>query len=200
MQTVEEIAYTISRKFGLKHTYIYIEKDGSVVVKANYFVTKKTIHDFILKKHTWILKKQHLLKERQRDLNSDTLYYLGEKYTKKEFYNRYHLTESDAEVDRFYKIKAKEIIEPLVVKWSKTMMLTPTHIGFRKNRTRWGSCSAKNRLSFNTKLAQMHPDFIEYVVVHELAHIKHKNHSKAFWDCVATVLPDYKARQNLAKI
>ncbi len=95
------------------------------------------------------------------------------------------------------KEEAKATILPLVEKWSAIMMLTPTFVGFRKNRTRWGSCSGKNRLNFNTHLATMHPDFVEYVVVHELAHIRHKNHSKDFWAEVEKFLPDYKERQKL---
>ena len=102
--------------------------------------------------------------------------------------------------DSTTKEEAQALILPLVEKWSSIMMLTPTFVGFRKNRTRWGSCSGKNRLNFNTRLAKMHPDFVEYVVVHELAHIKHKNHSKDFWAEVEKFLPDYKKRQKLAKV
>ncbi len=102
--------------------------------------------------------------------------------------------------DSATKEEAQALILPLVEKWSSIMMLTPTFVGFRKNRTRWGSCSGKNRLNFNTHLANMHPHFVEYVVVHELAHIKHKNHSKAFWAEVGKYLPDYKERQKLAKV
>ena len=95
------------------------------------------------------------------------------------------------------KEEAALIILPLVEKWSVIMIVSPSHVGFRKNRTRWGSCSGKNRLNFNTRLATMHPDFIEYVVVHELAHIRHKNHSKDFWAEVEKFLPDYKIRKRL---
>ena len=99
--------------------------------------------------------------------------------------------------DSSTKEEAKALILPLVEKWSAIMNVTPTFVGFRKNRTRWGSCSGKNRLNFNTRLAKMHPDFIEYVVVHELAHIRHKNHSKNFWAEVEKYLPDYKRREKL---
>ncbi len=102
--------------------------------------------------------------------------------------------------DSASKEEAANLILPLLKKWSAIMMLTPTHVGFRHNRSRWGSCSGKDRLNFNTRLATMHPDFVEYVVVHELAHIKHKNHSKDFWAEVEKHLPDYKARQKLADI
>lgn len=96
------------------------------------------------------------------------------------------------------KEQAQEIIIPLIEKWSREMNLTPTYVGFRHNRTRWGSCSGKNRLNFNIRLATMPFDFVEYVVVHELAHIKHKNHSKDFWEEVQRYLPDYKRRQKLS--
>lgn len=99
--------------------------------------------------------------------------------------------------DSSTKEEAKALILPLVEKWSSIMIVTPTFVGFRKNRTRWGSCSGKNRLNFNTRLAKMHPDFVEYVVVHELAHIRHKNHSRDFWAEVEKFLPDYKKRQKL---
>ena len=100
--------------------------------------------------------------------------------------------------DSASKEETAAIVLPLVEKWSAIMMLYPTHVGFRHNRTRWGSCSGKNRLNFNTRLATMHPDFVEYVVVHELAHIKHKNHSKDFWAEVEKFLPDYKRRKKLS--
>jgi predicted metal-dependent hydrolase len=77
------------------------------------------------------------------------------------------------------------------------MQLFYTHVGFRKTKSRWGSCSHKNSLSFSTNLAKTDPHFIEYVVVHELAHIKHKNHSKEFWNEVEKFLPDYKIRKKL---
>ncbi len=100
--------------------------------------------------------------------------------------------------DSASKEETAALVLPLVEKWSTIMMLYPSYVGFRHNRTRWGSCSSTNRLNFNTRLATMHPDFVEYVVVHELAHIKHKNHSKDFWAEVEKFLPDYKARQQLS--
>ena len=61
-------------------------------------------------------------------------------------------------------------------------------------KSKWGSCSVKNSLIFNYYLAKLPEDIIEYVVVHELAHIKHKNHQKEFWDLVSKFIPDYKER------
>ena len=66
-------------------------------------------------------------------------------------------------------------------------------------RKRFGSCSGKNRLSFSWRLMDYPPAAIDYVVVHELAHIRHHNHSPAFYELVASVLPDYKKRQALLR-
>ena len=75
------------------------------------------------------------------------------------------------------------------------MEVTPQHLSFRKAEKRWGSCSATNRISFNYHLMKINSTLIEYVVVHELTHIRHKNHSKAFWMMVKQYLPDYKVKE-----
>ncbi len=162
----QTINFTIVRKPTLKHTYITIQRNGKVVIKANRFVSEKCIDEFVLKKASWILKKQSFFKQN----------YL---------HNNYQITKEEA----------KKVITPLVEKWSKIMNLYPTNITFRNNKTRWGSCSTKNRLSFNIWLLKFPLETIEYVVVHELAHIKYKNHSKEFWSFVESFLPDYKLRQ-----
>jgi len=97
-------------------------------------------------------------------------------------------------IDRFYKQKAMEKINPLVDTWSTTMRLVPSHVGYRKAKTRWGSCSARNRISFNYYLMKLPLSLVEYVIVHELAHIRHKNHSADFWGLVREYMDDYKER------
>jgi predicted metal-dependent hydrolase len=165
------IHFTLKRKRFQKHTYIRVKPDGSVIVSTGYLTPKSTIYSLIKNKSTWIQKQQNKFSKQHVQTNHDKSY---------------------------LKTKSQEIILPLVEKWSTIMMLTPTHVGFRYNTSRWGSCSSKNRLNFNTRLATMHPDFIEYVVVHELAHIQHKNHSKDFWAEVEKFLPDYKIRKKLS--
>jgi len=75
------------------------------------------------------------------------------------------------------------------------MGLTPTYVGYRKAKTRWGSCSGRDRISFNYYLMKMPLSLVEYVVVHELAHITHKNHSAKFWGLVYEYMEDYKERE-----
>ena len=74
------------------------------------------------------------------------------------------------------------------------MALVPTNIRFRKTKRQWGSCSGKNVLSFNTMLMKLPLSVIQYIIVHELAHIKHKHHQKSFWKLVEEHLPDYRQR------
>jgi predicted metal-dependent hydrolase len=87
----------------------------------------------------------------------------------------------------------------MVEKYSNIMNLYPSSINYRKNKRTWGSCSHKNDLKFNTQLCKFPKSVAEYVVIHELAHIKHKNHSRKFWDLVSIYCPDYKQRENLLK-
>ena len=80
------------------------------------------------------------------------------------------------------------------------MNLYPKKVSFRKAKTRWGSCSSKDFISLNIALAALPRTLSDYIIIHELAHIKHKNHSKAFWALVGKYYPNYKeARDELKK-
>ncbi len=185
-----EITYTVERSFSRKHTYISIQKDGSVLVRANGWITAGAIDRFVQSKAAWITQKQHALQQAQQQ-NKTHYLLLGRLYERG--------ARTQEEIENEYRAYVKSLIPPLVEQYSKRMALYPTRLSFRKNRSRWGSCSAKNALSFNIQLAQTPEAFIEYVVVHELAHIRHKNHSTAFWELVGAYLPDYKERRRLGK-
>ncbi len=95
--------------------------------------------------------------------------------------------------------RARELLPGRVAYYSEIMGLTPTGITVTSARTRYGSCSPKNRLSFSCRLMQKPDAAIDYVVVHELAHIKHKNHGKDFYNLIASVLPDHKERRAMLR-
>ena len=83
--------------------------------------------------------------------------------------------------------------------WSEATGLVPTGIKITAAKKRYGSCSGKNSLCFSWRLMLYPPEAIDYVVVHELAHIRHHNHSPAFWAFVEQTLPDYRQRQSLLR-
>lgn len=95
--------------------------------------------------------------------------------------------------------RAKELLPARVAHYAAIMGVTPASIRITAARTRFGSCSGKNGLCFSLYLMRYPPEAIDYVVVHELAHIRQHNHSPAFYAQVAAVLPDYKERMKLLK-
>ncbi|MEN6571333.1 MAG: SprT family zinc-dependent metalloprotease, partial [Anaerolineaceae bacterium] len=87
---------------------------------------------------------------------------------------------------------AREEVERAVAVHSRIMRLSPGAVSIRDQRTRWGSCSSRGTLSFNWRLVMAPPEVLNYVVVHELAHLKVPNHSREFWALVARYDPAFK--------
>jgi predicted metal-dependent hydrolase len=95
------------------------------------------------------------------------------------------------QIETYFKVQAQQVILPKVVWYSKLTNLSPTSIKIRQYRARWGSCNSHGGLSFNYLLMMLPNHVIDYVVVHELCHLKHLNHSILFWQLVAKYFPDY---------
>ena len=111
-----------------------------------------------------------------------------------------HLPElPDEQAQEILRRKAKQFLPPLVEHWAKIIGVQPTSFRITSAKTRFGSCSGRNGLCFSLFLMQYPPEAIEYVVVHELCHILHHDHSPAFWAAVERCLPDYRARKKLLK-
>jgi hypothetical protein len=216
----KNIIFKIERKASFKNTYINIDSNG-VVVKTNSRTTIEDINKMVLNKSAWITKKLELFKRVaiKRDINTGSrLYYMGRSYyvnmvkaetitinfTHSKFLIttplKYNNIELNSAIEYFYKQKAIEKILPLTNKWAKAMVVEPEHISFRYSKNRWGSCSSRNRISFNYHLIKLPSSLIEYVVIHELAHITFKNHSKDFWNLIYQYLPDYKKREEKLRI
>lgn len=96
---------------------------------------------------------------------------------------------------KFYSLAGRRFLSERVAHFAARMHLFPNHLRFGAQKTRWGSCSSRGQLSFNWKLIFAPREVIDYVVVHELAHLRFHNHSKSFWALVATEIPDYKLRK-----
>jgi predicted metal-dependent hydrolase len=95
-------------------------------------------------------------------------------------------------IDRWYRREARERIEAVTAAESARLELEPGRITIRDQRTRWGSCSTSGTLSFNWRLVIGPGHALRYVVIHELIHIRHHNHSRTFWAALTDALPDWK--------
>ena len=115
--------------------------------------------------------------------------------------NRKFAPRRDGDLPEFYADakKAKEYLPPRVAYYAALMGVTPTALKITSARTRYGSCSGKNSLCFSWRLMEYPTELVDYVIVHELAHIKHHDHSPAFYNFIGSVMPDHRERQRRLK-
>ena len=211
----QEISLEILRKPRLKNINLRITPKG-VLVSANRRTPLADIEAFVLSKSDWLskhLKNQEAQEKKRLFVTGNKVYFKGEVFVlecveeqrydvtlelcKNKFLiqmpkNTTQVTLQELFND-FYKKEAIMYITPLLEDWVKEMELYPKGLAFRKTTRQWGSCSSQNSLSFSYYLMKLPVNIIEYVVVHELAHIEEKNHSKNFWALVEEFLPNYKA-------
>lgn len=176
------ITVKLENKKNIKHCYLRILKNDLIQIRANIYFTIYDAKDLISRKKEWI--ESSILKMQDKSVNEDEFLLLGE--IKK--IDEYKIKN----IDTFYRKEIEKILPQKVQEHSIRMNLFPTSISYRKNKRTWGSCNYKNGLNFNILLMKFPLQVMEYVIVHELAHIKHKNHSKDFWNLVAVFCPNYK--------
>ena len=197
-------------KTSLKNSYISV-KDSQVILKTPR-VSKFYIETLLLDKEVWIrkqiLKQKGIKKIKLGDevllfgsifsIDSDEVKTLKEHIAKLKLSNNEKILKS---YDRFYKELAVNYLTPRLKYFSNLMGLNYTEIKFRKMKSRWGSCSSKKTITLNTELMKVKKELIDYVLVHELAHLKHMNHSKKFHSLVENYLSDSKVlRKELKNI
>ena len=159
----------------IKNIYIQV-KDGEVIVKAPKKVSEKYIKEVVGKKEKWIKKK----------LEEDEQIRL-EKTCEKP------ITKQEA-------IELKQIVLESTNKYGKSVGKFPNKVTIKNMKYAWGSCTGKRNIAINMKLARMKKEIIEYVVLHEICHLKHMDHSKDFWELVEQNMKDYKKyRKELKK-
>lgn len=106
---------------------------------------------------------------------------------------------SPSELPKYYLDELKDYLGHSLEKYSKIMGVKFKEVKITQTKTTWGTCNTSKKLTFNLRLAMAPKDVIDYVVVHELAHLKHMNHDRSFWNAVGKILPDYKERQGYLK-
>ncbi|MDR1778194.1 MAG: M48 family metallopeptidase [Clostridiales Family XIII bacterium] len=155
---------------------IYVQPDAQVLVRAPRWVPRAEIDAFVARKNDWITRSQaevlaqrFATPEQVRGAGGQAPYAPGE-----------------------FERAARE----LVAVWEKRLDVRVTHVSFRRMTSRWGSCTPQTgRIRINTELAHCPRGCLEYIVIHELAHMKAPAHNARFWDIVAGAMPDYLEKQ-----
>ena len=198
------IEYTLDVKEGLKSHYISVEKGVGVILKGKS-IPAEHAEKLILKKAKWILDKLDLVQSigDENIVTGARIQYLGRRYyveikiedevskieinfTESKFNIKLpsHLNNQEdlqKAFEDYFRLKAKEKIEPIVNKLSKKTGLEYANLKFMKLEKRWGSCTPANTIIINYNAIKLPFSLIEYLVVHELVHTKIKSHSKEFW-------------------
>ena len=188
----------------LKNSYLSVKKDSKIVVKTPK-VSQKFILNFVKDKESWIRKQLLKLKDSAPIIVNleDEVLLFGELYSI-DSEEVTELRESLLRVknankekilthyDRFYKSISLDYLTKRVEYFAKLMNLEYKEIRFKKMRSRWGSCNTNRVITLNTQLIKVKKELIDYVVIHELSHLVHMNHSKVFHSFVSRYIENSK--------
>jgi len=211
------IPYTLTRS--KRRTMAIYVRNGGVEVRAPLRASIREIERFILEKQAWIttnLAESKAQAERKENfmLNyGDMVLYCGRQYaitpsssgkigvSSDNFYIPAALPHEQikAACVKIYKILAKSDLTLKTYEYAAKMAVVPVSVKINSATSRWGSCSAKKSLNFSWRLIMADEEVIDYVVVHELAHLIEMNHSARFWAVVELTLPDYRERKTRLK-
>lgn len=200
-----------------KTVSIQIKDDGKLIVRAPLRLSKKNILSIVKKHQNWINTKQQEVIQRKKTLKKfsegEEFLYLGKYYPLKivndnenlltfdnNFYLSYYCLSNAKEVfSHWYKQNAEKIIKYRTEYYADINNLKYTKIKISNAKTRWGSCSYNGNISINWRLIMAPVEVLDYVIVHELVHLKIDNHSKDFWQNVEKIYPDYKKAKKWLK-
>jgi len=211
-----QIIYSSRRTLGL-----VIKPNGDLIVRCPKKLAVTKINELISKKEDWIIKhRERLLKNQASEskisfTDGDLIDFKGKKLTLEFNQNQIKKVIQDPFSQRLIVNpllgNPKEIILKWLLKEAKTvfqeemkycsevMNLKFTGLKFSSAKSRWGSCSGRNSISLNWRLILVPHEILTYVIIHELAHIKHKNHSKQFWDLVSKYDQNWKVNRKYLK-
>ena len=200
---------------------IYIERDGSVLVRAPMGVDDARLEKLVHKRLPWIYRNLALWAELNREapkrefVSGETFYIEGQPCTldvRKDaeaplslYGNLLVMRESSREkasehLRALYRRLGYARIPGLVGKYASQMGLTPGRIRVWELMNRWASCSSAGNLNFHWRAMALPVEILEYLVVHELAHLVHRNHTKEFWGAVEKVLPHWSQSEQWLRV
>lgn len=197
-----EVEHICNKK--LKNSYIKINHDGKIIVKTPK-VSNLFVQELLNQKEVWIRKQLLKIQDNpiQRVNFEDEVLLFGEivSIDKKEAeFLRLKLLKIKTSqkknilqlYDSFYKYHAQAYLPTRINYFANMMSLQYNSLKFRKMKSRWGSCNSEKVITLNSELIKIKKELIDYVVVHELAHLVHMNHSRAFHQLVEEYLPQAK--------
>lgn len=168
--SASDVAYRLIRS-ARRTVSVEVTREGEVIVRAPQRMPRAAIDAFLENHRNWVTEK--LAHQRA----------LAEKYP-----------EPDATEAEALKKRARKVLPARVCYYAQMMRVSPAWVKITSARKRFGSCGAENGLCFSWRLMRYPDAAIDYVVVHELAHITQKNHGRAFYRLIEQVLPDYRER------
>ena len=194
---------------------VEITKEGGVLVRAPLKLARREVLAFVKQNRAWIARKLAQARVRQEErtprrfLEGENFPFLGEQhrlryvaggeYLRKlngEFLLGADLSSRAGDLFRtWYRARAREILEDRVAHFALRMGLTCRSVRITDAKERWGSCTAAGSLNFAWRLVMAPTPVIDYVIVHELAHLVEMNHSRRFWERLGRILPDYAKRR-----
>jgi predicted metal-dependent hydrolase len=208
------------KKKKVKNINLRVKRDGTVHLTVPMATSEEFINRFIESKKDWIESKLNYFNERYKETDSveivsgESVRYLGNSYKLKviqdlneglklcDEYIEIHvndkndITRKQEILHKWYVERAKDKFLELVNKYEEVLNEQVNGIRIKTMKTRWGSCNVRTKnINLNLELIKKPQECIEYVVLHELAHLKHPNHSKQFWEYVGMHMPDWKLRK-----
>jgi len=195
-----------------------ITETGTVVIQAPHHTPEREINAFIEKKRAWVQAKIELIRDlptkpAERELQTGRqMLFLGVSYPLEVKDPDHHtdlfslqdqqfvlnarvLMHGRAVIRSWYETQARAYLPGRVAYFSAEWEMAISGIRISNAGSRWGSCSPRNLLSFSWRLMMAPPAIIDYVIVHELAHIREKNHARPFWAVVANMMPEYETHR-----
>jgi len=221
----KEIEFKLIRK-SVKNINLRVKADMTVVVSANDTVPLGVIMDFVKEKSPWILKHlekfekvQPISKSKKEYVSGESFRYLGRQYRLKVFesdteYVKYfrgfiHIYTKDMDkrekkkalLDNWFRERANLIFDESLNRMHRLVEkynIEKPEMKIRKMKSRWGTCYVNRKIIIlNLELIHAPKYCIDYVVLHELVHFKHKNHNKDFYNLLTTLMPDWKDRKKI---
>ena len=190
----------VQKKVTTKNMYLRIKDNLDLYVTCNILISDREVLRFIEKNEAFIVKNIDKIKKKKE--KEESFYYLGKKYDLV-YLNQNGITFGETKVfvdnsfnlDKWYKNRALEVFQEELDKMYQNFVYEIPYpsLTIRKMKTRWGVCNVKtHKVTLNLELIKKDKIYLDYVIVHELSHLLHPNHSKDFWKCVEDNFRDYK--------